>query len=179
MGWVKHYDDRLEHGKLIEAGPLAEHLDDRAILWSNREMTDGFVPAGKVPILANWHGVFASFDGKRPKPVDPMELADRLVAADRWERVDGGFQIHDYLKAQRSKAQIIKDRDDAAKRQKAHRDRKRNGVTNTGRNGVTSAETDSSHTVTSDSGHTVSNGGLRSKEGKNGEQHEGRERAAA
>lgn len=107
---MKHYDERLEHPKLVKVGPHAEHLDDRATLYANKNLTDGFVPTSKVRTLVDWHGIFEADAKGKPRPVDPMVLADRLVEADRWERVDGGFQIHDYLEHQQSKAQILERR---------------------------------------------------------------------
>lgn len=106
MGWVKQHDERPDHPKLVEAGPLAAHLDDVAILWCNRNLTDGVVPFRQVVRLVNWDGVYEVNGSGRPKPVDPMKLADRLVEVGRWEEIPAGFHIHDYLEVQRSAREI-------------------------------------------------------------------------
>lgn len=106
MGWVKQHDERPDHPKLVEAGPLAAHLDDVAILWCNRNLTDGVVPHRQVPRLVNWEGVMVRNGSPRPKPVDPMQLAQTLVEVGRWEEHPNGFYVHDYLEVQRSAKQI-------------------------------------------------------------------------
>lgn len=165
--WVKQHTDRLEHPKLLQVGPLAEHLDDRAIMWSNREMTDGFVPTAKVRTLVDWHGIFAADAKGKPKAVDPMALAAELVDAERWHAVDGGFEIHDYLEHQRSKEQILKDRAEGAARQKSYRDRRKgDAVTTEVRDVVTS---DGSNTGSAARSTPTVTGALE-KRGKSGEQ---------
>lgn len=119
MGYVKHHDERLDHMKLLAAGPLASHLDDMAILWCNKNLTDGFVPKRQVRRLVDWEGVFTMpNDGDAvPVQVDPLDLAATLVEVGRWDPVEGGFQVHDYLEVQRSAAQIRerRERDSARK----------------------------------------------------------------
>ena len=68
--------------KLIKAGPEACWLWVVAIDYSRCELLDGFVPEDVVPLLARFK--------------DVAKLAERLVDAGLFERVDGGYQIHDF-----------------------------------------------------------------------------------
>lgn len=68
--------------KLIKAGPEACWLWVVAIDYSRCELLDGFVPEDVVPLLAKFK--------------DAAKLAERLVDAGLFERVDGGYQIHDF-----------------------------------------------------------------------------------
>lgn len=148
---MRHHDDRLELPELLKAGPLAEHLDDRASLWSNKTLSDGFIPTSKVRTLVDWHGVFLADEKGRPKPVDPMKLAERLVDARRWKRVDDGFQIVDYLDKQQSAEQILARRaKDSARKAKANPQRIPDGI----------------HAESDEDAVAGSNGNPRRKEGR-------------
>lgn len=96
-------------------GDAAWTLWSRAILWCNEEDTDGFVPIAQLRHLTSH--------------ADPVAVAEALCDAGAalrkaglFERTDGGYVIHDFLKHNFSKAK--KD----AKRQK---DRERKGIENT------------------------------------------------
>lgn len=68
--------------KLIKAGPDACWLWVVAIDYSRCELLDGFVPEDVVPLLARFK--------------DVAKLTERLIDAGLFERVDGGYQIHDF-----------------------------------------------------------------------------------
>lgn len=121
MGYVKQDDARGDHPKLVEAGPLAAHLDDVAIYYCNRNRTDGFVPRGQVRKLVDWHGIFAGETKREAKPVDALALANTLVEVGRWEPCEGGFRVHDYLDHQPSAEQIDASRTASRKRVARHR----------------------------------------------------------
>lgn len=108
MGYVKIDDAFPDHGKFLEAGPLAGYLALCAIAWSNRNRTDGFIPAVQVKRLASFDELEVVDDGV---PVlgdaNPWRLAEDLVLAGLWEKVERGYQIHDYLDHQNSAAEII------------------------------------------------------------------------
>lgn len=101
MTWVRLDEEFPDHPKVAAAGPLASWLHVCALAYCNRYLTDGFVPVGQVPKLAD----FSEFP--RIKPID---LATRLVLASMWEREPGGFRIHDFEKYQPTKAQIEAER---------------------------------------------------------------------
>ena len=111
MPWVRIDDQYPEHPKITAAGHLAGWLDVCAMAYCNRALTDGFIADAMVPRLSSVPA--------------PVKRAGELVAAGRWVRVEGGYQIHDYLKFQKSKVQILKEREQANRRQF----KKRHGVT--------------------------------------------------
>jgi hypothetical protein len=75
-------DEFLDHPKVIRAGGDAGWLYVCALGWSNKHLTGGFIPAEVVGRLS---------DRKAPS-----KLAQRLVDVGLWDKVDGGYQVHDY-----------------------------------------------------------------------------------
>ena len=108
MGYVKLDDAFLDHPKFLEAGPLAGYLALCAIAWSNRNRTDGFIPAVQVMRLASFEGIANNVfvDDIVDAEVDARDLAIALVKVGLWEEVPRGYQIHDYLEHQNSAAEI-------------------------------------------------------------------------
>ena len=104
MTWFKVDDGFWGHPKqtALPPGPVA--LWVRAGSWSGAQLTDGFVPAHMVTMLA----------GKKRE-------ADLLVAAGLWEEVDGGFQFHDWAKWQPTRDEVEKKRAEDAERKAAWR----------------------------------------------------------
>ncbi len=96
MTWAKVDDQFPFHRKSIAVGPLGRDLYIAGLCYAKRERTDGFVPAYVVKHLA-------------PGNASPAILS-KLIAAGYWHRVDGGFQIHDYL-AHNDSAEVIAERD--------------------------------------------------------------------
>ena len=146
MTWVKLDDHMSEHPKVLAAGPLAAWLHVCALQYASRNLTDGFVPSRAVPTLANFDGInvtvatIGSMAGVSDE-VNPYELALTLVDVGLWEETERGYQIHDYLEFNPSKAEVMAQRRQNADRQAAWKDRKRgepsaNGVTNAVSNAV-------------------------------------------
>lgn len=105
MPWVRVDDAFYDHRKTSRAGPLAEFLWYRALQWSNRNLTDGFIPAEQLRRLADFcfdvGELTDDYDPDRPEAhlVSGFELAARLVAAGLWITVEGdspGWTFHDY-----------------------------------------------------------------------------------
>lgn len=95
MAWVKIDDQFPDHPKIAACGPLGMALQVAALCYSGRFLTDGFIPASVAPRLMNLEGL-----------ANPEDVIQRLVNAGVWIPVDGGFQIHDYLEYQPSRAQV-------------------------------------------------------------------------
>lgn len=112
MPWVKIDDGFAEHPKIEEAGPLAGFLHVAALCYCNRQLTDGFIPENKVGRLADIPNV------KR-------HIA-ALCAVELWHPVDGGYQIHNYLEFQPSRAKVEAEREEARKRMARARAAKKN-----------------------------------------------------
>jgi hypothetical protein len=80
--WTKLDDNFPDHEKVMEAGPLASWLYVCGLCYSNRLLTDGFIPAGQLRKLADVKNA--------------PTLASTLVHVGLWEQVEGGYKIHDY-----------------------------------------------------------------------------------
>jgi hypothetical protein len=88
--WSKLDDALIDHRKIFAAGRLigkngpavALGFYTVGILWANKHLSDGFLP--KAVIEGFGH-------------VDrPLSVADALAKVDLFERVTGGFKIHDF-----------------------------------------------------------------------------------
>jgi hypothetical protein len=120
MSWTKLDDGLYDHPKVLAAGNEATGLFCRALSYCGKQLTDGFVPAS-----------VASFLGRE-------KAVEALVDAGLWERVDGGFNVHDYLDYNRPRADVLADRAKSTERQRRWRESRRSSRRdNTGDNGVT------------------------------------------
>ncbi|MFD3520473.1 hypothetical protein [Streptomyces sp. NPDC058653] len=131
MPWVR-LDDRFpSHRKVALLSDRAFRLHVSAICWCAENLTDGHVSDRELTLVAHVRGVKAT--------------AKQLEDAGLWDRVDGGWVVHDYLDYNPSRDQVLAERKKNAARQEAFRQR-RNGKpipppddSNNGRsNGVTS-----------------------------------------
>lgn len=80
-------------------------------VYCNQQLTDGFIPASVLPILALW--------AKLPTEANAQAIASRLVEHRYWELVDGGYMVHDFLDWNMSKVEILTLREARAKAGKA------------------------------------------------------------
>lgn len=98
MSWVK-IDDRFpEHPKIVKGGPAALVLQVRAICYCARNLTNGFLPDGAVrPLLHDLRGRGG--------------LPAMMIDCGLWERVDGGYSVHDYLDFNPSRDEVVAARD--------------------------------------------------------------------
>jgi len=110
--WAKfddHFDDDPD-GDIV--GGMGICLFICAITWASRNLTDGFVPAARIPKLAGGG--------------DPDAMTGLTDARTRWlVPVEGGYQIRSYLKYNKSKQQVLEDRQKEAQRQRDWQERKR------------------------------------------------------
>ena len=113
MAFVRLDDGWLDNPKLVQAGTLASLLYTAAITYANRHLTDGFVPAGILRRLVDWEGI-----SEHDQPVTSQALGDRLVATGLWHEVEGGFEIHDYLAFQPTRAEVETRRNEVSKSRK-------------------------------------------------------------
>lgn len=86
MTHIQLDDAFFDHPKVLSVGKDAKILSVAAICYAGNMLTDGFIPAGAVAVLAAKTGVTKS-----------KQAVDELIAARLWEATEGGFLIHDYL----------------------------------------------------------------------------------
>jgi hypothetical protein len=94
-------DAFTDHPKVAGLSDRAFRLHVSGICYSNRHLTDGLVPASVVPRLVG---------GSHGKAL--VELIDRGM----WRHVlDGAYEIHDYLDWNRSREQVLAERERRSK----------------------------------------------------------------
>jgi len=93
MAWVRLDDGFPYHPKAIQVGPYGRDLFNCGLCYSNRFLTDGFIPEVTLPQIA-------------PGLPNPKRIAALLVSATLWEKCEGGWRIHDYHVYQPSAAEI-------------------------------------------------------------------------
>lgn len=93
MAWVKLDDAFFRHDKARSAGKDGRALFVASLCYAADRRSDGFI--------ADTHlGVLAAEAEVRPA------VATRLVEVGLWERVDGGYHVHDYLDYQPSSDEV-------------------------------------------------------------------------
>lgn len=115
MTWVKLDENFSNHPKILAAGPLAGWLHVCGLCYCNKYLTDGFLPYAVIPTLANFRGLSIETGGIKNMATfhddaDAEALADTLVRTGVWDEVDGGYNVHDYLEYNPSKAQVEEER---------------------------------------------------------------------
>lgn len=102
MPWIKVDDGFDEHPKFLSLPPEATAVWFHCLAYCNRNLTDGFIPEAKAALET-----FRCLQHRKDAP-NPVEA---LITAGLWERTEGGYQFHDYLKYQPSRAQVLLERE--------------------------------------------------------------------
>jgi len=114
--WTKLGDELLDHRKIFEAGDrlgrngpaLALAVYVAGLMWSNKHLSDGFLPIGNVKRI--------------PHVAEPLKVANALVYAGLWEAKPNGYQVHDFLEFNWSAERVRTHRQhDLARKQNGHR----------------------------------------------------------
>jgi hypothetical protein len=96
MAWLR-IDDRVRtHPKIVLVGPAGAWFWFCGICYCREHLTDGFIPKGMLPSLA------PGVTGRQA-----ATLAAALVNTRLWHSVDHGYQIHDFLDWNPSKAEVL------------------------------------------------------------------------
>lgn len=103
MPWVRLDDQIFLHPKIVAAGKDATLLHLSALTYASSQLTDGFIPAASLRVVAFTVNV------------NPKHAAT-LVEVGIWESVEGGYRIHDYLEYNPSAEKIRGERADAKAR---------------------------------------------------------------
>ena len=93
MAWTRIDDKFYENSKILDAGPLGAHLYIAGLIHCNAKRTDGFIADCFISGIGG-----DAFDSKR--------FAKKLVENKLWDRVEGGYQVHDFLQFNKSKEEI-------------------------------------------------------------------------
>lgn len=91
MPWVRFDDSSPDNPNIDQLSDGAFRLWFNAICYSNRNLTDGFVPATRIPRLT---------------PHYKAQHMAELVNSGRWHKEQDGIRIHGYLDYQPSSEQI-------------------------------------------------------------------------
>ena len=105
MAWIRLDDGFADHPKILAAGPLAAILQVRALCWSSRHLTDGFIPPEALPgLLVGFGdlGIETAYVGNPPiasfgHQADECDWPALMVDAGLWEPHQHGYLIHDFL----------------------------------------------------------------------------------
>lgn len=95
MAWTRIDDKFLMNPKIQSAGVYGMALYLSGLIYCNTNLTDGHIPDVMLPVLC---GLAYQTQSKR--------VADALVELNLWERVPGGYIVHDFLTFNKSRNQI-------------------------------------------------------------------------
>ena len=104
MTWFKLDDKSAFHRKVVAAGNEAWGALCRAGAWSSGELTDGFIPDQVAALIA------------RPRVWKLLESCGDSGSKGLVERVENGWQIHDFLCWNPSAESVKRQRETTAKR---------------------------------------------------------------
>ena len=116
--WSKLSDELIDHPKIFAAGDrignpngaaLAMAMFTVALLWSNKQLSDGFLPSGVVKRFSHFE--------------EPLTVAKALVEVRLWDAADGGFTIRHFHDWNFTAAEVNE-------RRQLDRDRKKKGGRN-------------------------------------------------
>lgn len=115
MAWARLDDQMPNKAKVKFVGPLGLALHVSAICFASRDLTDGFVPDDVVPGLldlpkAQLNKVLPLMTALAPRQENPL-----------WHRVEGGYEIHDYLEYNPTRESVLAERQKAKDRMAAAR----------------------------------------------------------
>lgn len=118
MAWARLDDQANGNGKLLALSNAAWRLWGCGLIYCQANLTDGFIPDHAIETFG------VRFRDRRERRNAVEELQKSLVPGKGplWHRVDGGFQVHDYLDWNDSREEILK----ARAQGKARLDRFRN-----------------------------------------------------
>lgn len=106
MVWFKVDDSFWSHPKVLSLSGDALALWVRAGSYCGQQLTDGFVSAQALRMLAE------------------RDAAVELANAGLWDVVKGGFQFHDWAEYQPTRDHVVTERAKAAERKRAERERR-------------------------------------------------------
>ena len=103
MTWVRFDDTCAEHPKIDGLSDAAHRLWFNAVCYSTKMLTDGRITTSILKKL--YHA-------------RQLKLAEELVKAGLWHEVSDGYDIHDFLTYQPSRADVLKKRAEDSERKR-------------------------------------------------------------
>jgi hypothetical protein len=103
VGWAKFDDGFTDHPKVVAAGPWAELLAMRAVIYCARHETDGLIRKSVLPRLT------VGIPSVRRQ-------VSALIREELWEETDEGWLVHDFLDYHPSRADKDAERQAARER---------------------------------------------------------------
>lgn len=103
MSWSKFDDQFYLNPKNAAMDRDEQDLYFASIIYANGQLTDGFIPAGVLMMLCIW----AKIEFEANAQASAQAIANHLIEHGYWENAKGGFQIHDFLDWNPSRAEIL------------------------------------------------------------------------
>ena len=110
MAWVRIHDDAMNSLKVMRLSDAAFRLWMKGLCYCQRQLTDGHIPVEWLRDI-----------GAKRKDVDALSISSVEGKAPLWETAAGGYQVHDYLDWNDSRAIVTKKRSEAKERMAASR----------------------------------------------------------
>lgn len=138
MVWARLDDEMLDNPKIAKAGIYGFAMHVAGIIWCCRNLSDGHIPYARVTSLVTLDKVLIDTCNPLALPdgptsmggddgLDPYVVADHLVDCGLWTRTVDGYDIHDFLDYNPSRAEIESKRLANARKQAKSRDKRKNG----------------------------------------------------
>lgn len=115
MPWGRLDDNAAGNGKLLALSDPAFRMWACGLIYCQRNLTDGFIHDHAIESF----GIRAKNKHKIAEELCRPQLANRAAL---WARVNGGYQIHDYLQWNDSREEILKNREKGRTRTARWRD---------------------------------------------------------
>jgi hypothetical protein len=154
MPFGRLHEEAAGDSKLLALTNAAWRMWGMGLIYCQKNLTDGFIPEGAI---YTW-GIREQKGQRVPDVATELCTPQVPGKAAVWQKVTGGFHVHDYLQWNDSKAEILKMRADAKGRiarwrERHTRDAEHGGVTGGVQNGDRNALPDAS-----DNAHDVVRG---------------------
>ncbi|MFZ5863004.1 MAG: hypothetical protein ACOYXR_09220 [Nitrospirota bacterium] len=102
MSWAKLDDQFFVNRKARAAGLEGRSLFLASVCYCAMQQNDGCFPVGDLEVVAAMAGV-------------PQDIAERLVTIGLWHATEGGYEVHEYLKYNPSREQVVARKERAEK----------------------------------------------------------------
>ena len=110
--WVRLDVDYFENPKTLGVGRAGRELHLRSICWAQRYLTDGELPAAAVVELTRHAGL---------SPARRAAVEELLVTHRLWIPTENGYELHDFVSMNGTRAQAEAERAGWRNRQRASR----------------------------------------------------------